>query len=75
MESLIAQGSEVLLRVVVVMVLVLVVIVVLVVEEECLVVQSVVEQKHVHAQYQLALGQVLVLLKLLVVWGVWFWVF
>ena len=39
-----------------------------VVEEEYLVVQSEVEQKHVHAQYQLALYQVLVLLKQLVVW-------
>ena len=50
------------------MVLVLVVVVVLVVEEEYLVVQNLVEQKHVHAQYQLALDQVLVLLKQLVVW-------
>ena len=72
-ESLIAQGSEVLLRVVVVVVvLVLVVVVVLVVEEEHFVVQSLVEQRHVDAQYQPALGQVLLLLKLLVVWGVWF---
>ena len=60
--------------VVVVVVLVLVVVVflvqvvVLVVEEEYLVVQNLVEQKHVHAQYQLALYQVLVLLKQLVVW-------
>ena len=74
-ESLIAQGSEVLLRVVVVVVLVLVlvdVVVVLVVEEEHFVVQSLVEQRHVDAQYQPALGQVMLLLKLLVVWGVWF---
>ena len=50
-------------------VVVLVQVVVLVVEEEYLVVQNLVEQKHVHAQYQLALGQVLVLLKqLVVVW-------
>ena len=60
--------------VVVVLILVLVVVVflvqvvVLVVEEEYLVVQNLVEQKHVHAQYQLALDQVLVLLKQLVVW-------
>ena len=39
-----------------------------VVEEEYLVVQNLVEQKCVHAQYQLALYQVLVLLKQLVVW-------
>ena len=54
--------------VVVIVVVFLVQVVVLVVEEEYLVVQNLVEQKHVHAQYQLALYQVLVLLKQLVVW-------
>ena len=53
---------------VLVVVVFLVQVVVLVVEEEYLVVQNLVEQKHVHAQYQLALYQVLVLLKQLVVW-------
>ena len=66
----------VVLILVLVLVVVLVVVVFLVqveflvqvVEEEYLVVQNLVEQKHVHAQYQLALYQVLVLLKQLVVW-------
>ena len=48
---------------------VLVVFLVQVMEEEYLVVQREFEQKHVHAQCQLALYQVLVLLKqLVVVW-------
>ena len=54
---------------VLVLVLVVVEFLVQVVEEEYLVVQSEVEQKHIHAQCQLALYQVLVLLKqLVVVW-------
>ena len=63
---------------IVVLVLVLVVflvqVVVLVVEEEHFMVQRLVDQRCVD-QCQTALGQLLMLLRLLVVWDVWFWVF
>ena len=48
--------------------------IVLVVEEEQFVVQRLVDQRCVD-QCQTALDQLLMLLRLLVVWDVWFWVF